>query len=571
MATVKAYKRQSLVQLAIVLGILVLVNVLAGLRFARLDLTQEKRYSISASSKQLLRDLDDIVYFEVYLDGELPAEYKRLQRSISEMLEEYNAYSGRKIEYRFLDPFSIGTREEVNQFVKSLTEKGINPRPIAEQRLDEVSQRVLIPGAIAYYKEREVTVNFLPDQKALNEDAAAVVGKGISMLEYHLSSAIIGLQQVRPVKVAVIQGHGELPARNVADLMVTLQQHQMEVVFTDLTRETIIDPLTDLIIIPKPTLPFEEQSKFKIDQYIMRGGKAIWLLDGMRADLDSLSTGAPQFVSTELDLNLADQLFTYGVRINRDLILDREANRIPMFSQGGQVRNYYPWPFFPIVFPEGNHPITKHLDPIMVRFASTIDTIKVEGVKKSILLHSSAQSTAWKAPVQVRLELAMNPPLAEAFSQQHLPMAVLLEGEFRSLYRGRVPKAFLDVYQDSLGHTYRDQSRPTRMIVISDGDLIKNDIDRNGRIQLLGAYPFNPGVLFANKDFLVNCVYYLTDSYGIIGTRSKEFKVRPMDREKLREESWKWQFINLIIPALSLLLFAGVYNFIRKKRYEGKV
>lgn len=572
MASAVTTKSQSLLKLLIIAAIVVVLNVLAGLQFRRFDLTSEGRYSVTNPTKELLRQLDDVVYLDVFLAGDMPADYRRMQLAIGDLLTEFAAYSPAPIEWTFRDIFGESeTKQQAEAYLKTLTEKGIMPRPIAERQLDEVSQQILVPGAILYYKNKEVAINLLPDQKELNEDPVAVVNKGISTLEYRIASAIQQARAVDQKKVVLIQGHGELLPRQMGDLAVSLQQQNYEVTALDLPREVAIPPVTDVAIIAKPRRPFSEADKFKIDQFVMNGGKVLWVIDAMQAELDSLMTGSASFVSLPNELNLDDQLFQYGVRINRDLLLDRQANQIPLFAQGGQVRNYYPWPFFPVLFPGGNHPVIKHMDPVMAEFASTIDTIEVPELTKTILLHSSAQSTAWRAPVMVRLETATNPPLPEQYNQSNLPVAILLEGQFRSVFRNRVPEDFLRVYRDSLGLSYREQSDFNRMVVVADGDMIRNDVGRDGRIAPLGAYRFNPNYLFANKEFFLNVVDYLTDNDGIIAARTKDFKVRPLDRLKVKEDRWRWQATILGLPVLLMLLFAGVYTFIRTKKYEGKV
>ena len=296
----------------------------------------------------------------------------------------------------------------------------------------------------------------------------------------------------------------------------------------------------------------------------------LWLVDGMKADLDSLA-GKEEFLAMDLPLNLEDQLFEYGVRINKDLLLDKRCNPLPLFSQNGKIKNYYPWYFFPIVFSNSRHPVVKHLDPVMMRFASTMDTIEVPEVKKTVLLASSNESTAWKTPVLVRLALARTPPLDEQFRSRDLTVAVLLEGRFRSLYENRIPEKTLRIYRDSLGLEFKSRSADNKMIIVSDGDVIRNEYTREGKIIPLGQYRFNPKAYFGNRDFLMNCVDYLTDEFGLIETRSKDFKVHPLNTEVLRKSLWRWQLAVLAIPLISLLIFAFVYTLMRKKKYTGSL
>lgn len=564
----KQNRRKSIVSLLIAAGILVLANILFVNYFLRIDLTHEKRFTVSKSTKRLLKDMDDMVFLQIFLDGELPADYKRLQNSVKEILDEYRTYSGQQVEYIFIDPFEGDSEEEKEQFVKSLIEQGLDIRQIAESSADQVSRKSVIPGALVSYHNKQVSVNFLAEQKELGELIPDVINKGISMLEYNLSNAIWKLQQTSKNKVVFIQGHGELAPRQVADFAVALQMQYYDVNFMDLTKEVGIPSNIDVAIIAKPTLEFKESEKFKIDQFIMHGGKVIWLIDPLVAELDSIMAGKSSFVANERNLNLDDQLFEYGVRVNKELILDMEANRIPLYPSNSMQPVFYPWYFFPVIFPESDHPAVKHLDPIMVRFASTIDTLYKPESKNTVLLHSSRMSTAWKSPVLVRLSLATSEaPLPEQFNKSLLPLAVLVEGKFNSVFRTRVPKEFVQLYRDSLGLEYLDKSEHTSMIIISDGDLIRNDIGSGGNPYPLGYYRYNPNFLFSNKDFLLNCVDYLTDNYGLIATRSKEFKIRPLDKVRVKDEKVKWQLINLGVPVLFILLFAGVFQFYRKRKY----
>lgn len=568
----RTYKQTSLLQLGLIAVLVVLLNIVGGYTFKRFDLTSEGRYTITEPTRDLLSDLDDIVYFEIYLAGEMPADYRRMQVAITDLLEEFNAYTAVNIEWDFKDVFEMAENpQQAEKILEELTKKGVYTRQIAEQRLDELSQKIVLPGAIVFYKNREVAVNFLPKQKELNEDPIAVINSSISTLEYNLANAIQRLLIIEPKKVVFVQGHQELNPMEIQDFAKTLVDNAYEVDFIDLPRSIGIEKTVDLVVIAKPRQQWSEADKFKIDQFIMNGGSVLWMVETLSADLDSLLSGNTSFLALDYALNLEEQLFQYGVRVNTDLVLDREANAIPIFSQGGANRNFYPWPFYPVVFPQSNHPIAKHLDPIMFRFAGSIDTIQVPEVKKTILLTSSPQATAWKTPVMVRLETATNPPLPEQFNRSKIPLAVLLEGAFRSLYTNRVPEDFLRIYRDSLGLEFKERSLYSRQVVISDGDFARNPVSREGKYAPLGTYRFNRSFLFANKDFLLNCVDYLTDNYGIIEARSKDFKIRPLNREQLREDRWRWQAFNLAVPVVVLLLFAGVYHFVRKKKYEGKV
>jgi len=556
------YRKRSLWQLAFVLLVTLLLNVVFTFRFTRIDLTQDKRFTISRATRELLKDLDDQVYVTIFLAGNLPAEYRRLQKAVTEMLDEYSAYSGNRISYELFDPFSLDDPDQVNALIKDLMSKGLETRQIATQSLEEFSQKILIAGAVLNYREKELAVNFLPEKRQLGEDPVETVNHGIATLEYTLSNAIRKLMLTRKQKIAFIQGHGELSPARLADIAVTLQDEQYELEFLDLPHRIAIPSSVDLAIIAKPIQKFSEKDKFKIDQYVMNGGRVLWLIDPLYADIDSLLgyEGKPFVLTMDYPLNLEDQLFQYGVRLNRDLVQDERCAGIPLYRGNSSSPAFYPWFFYPIVLPPANHPITKHVGPLWFNFASSIDTIGTPGLKKTILLTTSGSARLMYHPIRITLSMAGTKPDPVLFNKSNIPLAVLVEGTFRSVFRNRVPHDFLAIYRDSLNLEFRESSPPNRMIFIADGDLIANP---------LGYYRYNPNYLYANKDFILNCIDYLVDNYGLVATRNKEFRVRPLQADKVKSERFKWQLINLLGPILILLVFAGIQSIIRRKKYTG--
>jgi len=573
MVKVKSHKRQSLNALGITLLVIVLLNVIFARVFHRFDLTQEKRFSITKATKNLLHDLDDQVYVTIYLAGKLPAEYKRLQIAVAEMLDEYNAYAGNQIEYEFFDPFSLNDPEQTNALLKDLMAKGLETRQISTSSQEAFSQKILIAGAVFNYHDKDIAVNFLPEQKQMSEDAVQIVNHGIATLEFTFSNAIRKLMLKQKQKIAFIRGHGELSTAQLADLSVTLQDQQYALQFIDLPSMLHISNTFDIAIIAKPTKAFSEQDKFKIDQYIMNGGHVLWLIDPIYASLDSLlGRNAQAFTLTQdYPLDLKTQLFQYGVRVNYDLVLDERCAGIPLYRGNSSSPSFYPWYFFPIIVPDPTHPITKHLDPIRLNFASSIDTIKVPGLKKTILLHSSSSSRLMFNPVRLTLSMAGTKPDPILFNKSDIPVAVLVEGRFHSIYKGRLPEHFLQIYRDSLGLQFKEASNANKMIVIADGDIAANEIDSKGVKYPLGYYRYNPNYIYANKDFLLNCIDYLADNYGLISARNKAFRTRPLNREKVKQQRFKWQMINLLLPLLVLLFFGGIQNIIRRKKYTGSL
>ncbi len=571
MVRAKSHKRHSLNALGITLLVIVLLNVLFARHFYRFDLTQEKRFTITKATKNLLRDLDDQVYVTIYLAGKLPAEYRRLQIAASEMLDEYKAYSGNKIDYEFFDPFSLDNPEQTNALVQDLMSKGLETRQVSVQSQEEFSQKILIAGAVFHYHDKDIAANFLPEQKQMDDDAVQTVDHGIATLEYTISNTIRKLMLNQKQKIAFIRGHGELSTAQLADLSVTLQDQQYDLQFIDLPSMINISSTFDVAIIARPTKPFSEQDQFKIDQYIMNGGHVLWLIDPIYASLDSLlGQDAQDFTLTsDYPLKLKNQLFQYGVRVNYDLVMDERCAGIPLYRGNSSSPSFYPWYFYPIIVPDPTHPITKHLGPIRLNFASSIDTIKVPGLKKTILLHSSKNSRLMFNPIRLTLSMAGTKPDPVLFNKSDIPIAVLVEGIFHSVFKGRLPQQFLQIYRDSLGMKFKTESETNKMIVISDGDMLANEVDSRGVKYPLGYYRYNPNYIYANKDFVLNCIDYLTDNYGLIEARNKEFRTRPLNIQKVKAERFKWQMINLLLPLILLLLFGGIQNIARRRKYTG--
>jgi gliding-associated putative ABC transporter substrate-binding component GldG len=392
-----------------------------------------------------------------------------------------------------------------------------------------------------------------------------------TLLEYKLASAIHKLEyNIRP-RIGYIMGHGEQLGNHTVDLLTTLSQYY-KVDTIDLPNEyKISDAIFSAIIINKPTLAFDEKEKFKIDQYLMHGGKVLWALDMLQTPIDTLmKTG--QFITTDYGLNLDDQLFKYGVRVNSDLIEDVTCNQIPLITgtmgNGQPEIELRPWPFLPIFTPNSGHSIVKNMDAIMGEFASSIDTIANESTRKTILLQSSNYSRSTAHPVRVSLSMLQYDPDARLFTKPYKPAAVLVEGKFQSLYRNRVPPAFLQLLKDSIKYEFKESvDSSTSMIVIADGDMMLNKVSRTRGMQEMGYWEYTRS-LFANKNFVLNCLEFLTDPNSLLEARSKDLKLRLLDQKRAKDEELKWQFINVGIPIGLVLVFASCYMFFRKRRYE---
>lgn len=549
----------------LVIAIVLIVNFLGSFYYKRFDLTEEKRYSLSEPTKKFLENLDDIVSVQVYLTGKgLPSGLKELEHSTDDILNEFKAYGGSNFQYEFINvnDYDAEAKTEVLKYLKDL---GLSPISLNVVDEDQESQKIIFPGALINYKGRIISTILLESQVGKNQ--FEVINNSIALLEYKFANAIQKLKRDKQPNIAFSQGNGELDQLQIGSLLEALQQNFFKVAGIDISKEFRIDPLVDILVVAKPTIPFTEKDKFKIDQFIMRGGKVLWAIEGMNAEMDSLQ-GKDFFMAAEQDVNLTDQLFKYGARINEDLIQDLQNTPISIVTgevNGQPQMKNFPWLFNPILFGSGQHAIVKNIEPVKSTFVSTMDTIRVAGIKKTALLTTSQYSKAMMNPVRVFLGIIQEEPNPANFKQANLPVAYLLEGEFTSVFEGRLTKSYQETMDTVKDLKYLEKGVQNKMIVISDGDLLRNDIDKGKPLPL--GFDRNSGTNFGNKNFIVNCIEYLVDDNNLLETRNKEIKLRQLDGVKVKAEKSFWQQINLILPSVLLIIFGIIYFFYRKKRY----
>lgn len=563
----KNKRSQSLIQLLLFIGIMVFVNVLANYFFTNIDLTEEKRFTFTKPTQDLLEDLEDVVYVQLLLDGKFPAGFKRLQRATIEMLNDFRASSGGNLEYVIENP-SDGTREEVDERKVLLSKEGINPMNFRFKDGEETTEQLIYPWAVFNHRGRSISVNLLENQiPGLGPEEA--LNNSVSLLEYKFANAIQKLQSNKRQNIVFTTGHGELTEIQTASLEGELRK-TYNTGRLDLSTVPIVNPEIDMMIVAKPKTTFTEKDKFKIDQFIMNGGKVMWLIDRLNAQLDSLQ-GRPFYVPMDYPLNIEDQLFRYGVKIEPNLVLDLECTRIPKVV--GQVGNKPQldldrWFYHPMVMPSNEHPIVKSLDRVNLFFPSSIDTMvrTRTNILKTVLLESSRYSRMQYSPVRLNLEFLRYDPDPSKFNKGPQIMGVLLEGVFPSLYENRVPASMLAGLEE-INISYQSRSEPNRMLVVSDGDVTKNTfVKESNEIRTLGFNKYE-NYLFANKQFMLNAIEYLLDGRGVIEARGKEVKLRLLDTVKAKAEKTKWRIINIVLPLVLLALFAFLFNFSRKKRY----
>ena len=540
------------------LVVIFLLNFLGQLFFERFDLTSEKRYSISDATKSLLAEVDDVVFARVYLDGELPPDYRKLQTAVKEMLDEFRAYNS-KIQYEFSDPSAGDDEEERIKRYRKLTEEGLQYTNIRIQEAGEFSEKVLFPGAMVAYGEKEIPVQLLKGLSGASDEE--MVNASIQKIEYELASALKKLITNQDKKIGFLEGQSEYEELKVADLAYTLDEYYT---VNRLRMDQQLGALDDYdaLIIAGPDSSFDERDKFIIDQFVMRGGKLLILVDGVRASMDSVqATGMD--VSVPKSVNLEDMLFRYGVRINPNLIMDMQALPIPVVTgmMGTQARQeLYPWYYFPMILPKENHPIVKNLDGIASKFASSIDTIGRKGIRKTILLQTSVYSKLVNAPSRISLNILRQKPQQENFNSGPQALAVLLEGEFESVFNNRMPQQLLS----NTDIDFKGISVPNKMIVISDGDIIRNDVSlERQEFFPLGSDKYLQKV-HANKEFLMNSIDYMLDDSGLIELRSKELKMRLLDQQKASSARFNWQLFNMSLPLL-LIWLMGLALFAWKR------
>lgn len=565
----KQQKRQAIVRLLMLAAILVFVNMIAARFHKGLDLTKEKKFTLSNATKTELGSMKDVAVVTVYLEGDLSAGYQRLKEATREKLQSFKDYAGANLVFKFEDPFEGKTEDEKAKVYNNLAEKGIFAKSVRTRDNQSFAEQYVFPWALVQYQGKEAPVSLL--EFKMGQDETESLNYSESQLEYKLIYAIHFLSQPKKTEVAYIMGHGESIDVSNYDLLTSLGG-QYELDTLDLPNSLFIPPYYKAIVINKPTEQIDEKDKFKIDQYIMSGGHVLWVIDQLYTPNDSLMTNQ-QFIALDYGLNLDDQLFQYGVRINTDLIEDGNCAMMPvLINQPGNdqpQRQLKPWMYYPVFMPESNHSIVKNLDGIKAHYASTIDTIKTPGVKKTVLLASSKYSRKAAAPARVSLSM-LRYPIQNLFKEpkKQLTTAVLLEGKFKSVFKNRLAPKFLVTLRDSLKRPFVEASDSSvKMIVISDGDIFKNDFAREvGPLEM--GFEKETRTFFSNKTFFLNCMEYLTDESGILEARTKDSKLRLLDRNRIVKEEKMWQFVNIGIPILVVLIFASAYMFFRKRKYE---
>ena len=543
----------------IALVLLLVINGLSDWAYTRWDLTEDKRFTLETPSLDAVNKLNNPVLIEVLLDGTLPPEFARLQEETGLLLEQFAQYNS-QIRFRFANP--LGQANQDSKVIEQLQAMGLQPASVTIEEDNRVSQELVFPWALVTYGEKTEKVGLLRNQLgATMEDR---VNNSIQNLEYAFADAFtkLGIQQKK--LVAILKGNGELEDIYLADFITSLRDYYDIAPFTldsvGPAPEKTLQELNgfDALVIAKPTEPFSEEEKLVLDQFMVQGGKTLWLLDGAIMELDSLLNSDGEGIALSRDLNLGDLFFRYGLRLNPDLISDIYATQIVLASGEGSQSQYNPAPWFyhPMVLSPENHPVNSNLEALRMQFASSIDTLEND-YEKTILYASSPLSRAEGTPKLISFEILQKEPDRAAFTPGNYPLAVLVEGAFGSAYRNRILPVELSAYQE--------RGPQNKMILISDGDLIANQVQQGRPLEL--GYDKWTNNFYGNKEFLINAVNYLLDDTGLINIRNKNVAIPLLDQEKIAAQKTRWQLLNIGIPVGIILILGGLFNWFRRRAY----
>ena len=560
-------------QLVVLFLGLILINIVAQNHFFRLDLTAEKRYTITESSKEILQNLEEPVFIEIYLEGELNSSFKRLQKSIKETLQEFSMYAGKNIQFAFINPEEVSSNpEEQSRYYKQLANRGIQPTTVFETVQGKKVQKLIFPSAIVSYKNKEKPVLLLKGNRTASPQEQ--LNQSIENIEYELISAIQKLSKKQKSNIAFVEGHDELSNDRLISLTQTLSENyiverlNLNQNLSNSLNSEAKNPVQNLskydaIVVAKPTLSYTDNDRYQLDQYLMNGGKLLFFIDQVQMNLDSIAQGGTYAFAYNLGLN--EMIFRYGVRVNQDLLQDSQAGQILVnVGQRGNQANVQPFPF-PYYATTGSfstHPITKNMDALMFKFVNTLDSVKADGIAKTPLIFSSQYSRIKKVPTLISLDELREDLNPKLYQTSNIPIAYLLEGEFKSAFQGRFPPAGFS-QQD-----FVQKGKDAKVLVVGDGDLLSNGFDRRTRQPLPIGYDEISKNTYSNEEFVLNTLAYMLDEGGIITSRTKDFAIRPLDTFKIQEEKSYWQFLNLVLPNLIIIVFGLGWYFWRKKKYS---
>lgn len=552
--------KKLLISALVAIVAVVVLNILARFVYTRFDLTEDKRYTLSQPAVDVAQKFDSPVIIDILLDGNIPPEFSRLKTETIQLLESF-ASKNTNIKYNLVDP--LEDEERAQQTIAELQGLGLQPANVTVEENGKVSNELVFPWAMVNYNDQTVKVPLLKNK--LGSTSEERINNSVQQLEYAFADAFTKLNITEKKSIAVIKGNGELRDVEMTDYLTTIRDYyNIGAITLDSVAnnpQKVLDQLKgfDLAVIAKPTEAFTDQEKFVMDQFMVQGGKSIWLMDQVAMEMDSIYAGGGSAFALPRELNLKDLFFSYGIRIDPVLVNDLYFTQIVLATGEGNESQYnpLPWYYYPMVFSRNDHPINTNIEAVRFQFANTIDLLEND-YAKTVLLRSSPLSKTDGVPRQVSLDILNSPPNKELYNNGNLPLAVLVEGNFSSMYKNRVKP--LDL-QNTL-----DDGPANQMLVISDGDLIKNQL-RNGRPLELG-YDKWTNSFYGNKEFLVNSTNYLLDDTGLINIRNRKVSIPLLDVEKIAAQKTKWQLINIGFPVVLALIFGVFFSFYRKRKFS---
>ncbi len=539
---------------------LIILNVLAGFVYTRFDLTEDQRYTLSQPAVEVAQKFDSPIIIDILLDGNIPAEFSKLKSETVQLMESFVA-KNKNISYSLVDPLADETQAE--QTIAELQSLGLKPASVTIEENGKVSNELVFPWAMVNYQDQTVKVPLLKNKQG--STAEERINNSVQELEYAFADAFTKLSTTDKKSIAVIKGNGELGDIYIADYLSTVREYyNIGAITLDSVAsnpQKVLDQLKnfDLAIIAKPTEAFTDQEKYVMDQYMVQGGKSIWMIDQVAMEMDSIYAGGGSAFALPRELNLKDLFFKYGVRINPVLVNDLYFTQIVLATGEGNDSQYnpVPWYYYPMVFSQNNHPINTNIEAVRLQFTSPMDILEND-YQKTILLQSSPLSKADGVPRQISLDMITSQPDQATYNNGNLPLAVLIEGNFTSMYKNRVKPVKLA--------NAMEEGPSNKMIVIADGDIIKNQLRNNRPLEL--GYDKWTSNFYGNKEFLLNSTNYLLENNGLINIRNKKVAIPLLDVKKIAEQKSKWQIINIGLPVLLTLAFGLFFGFYRKRKFS---
>ncbi len=551
--------RSNLIKIALLLLALIVLNWLGTKVYKRFDLTQDQRYTLSQSALNIVEDIKSPLFVDVFLEGEFPSEFRRLRNETQQLLEEF-ALDNNHITFNFINPLEDEKSRDHN--IEQLIERGLTPLQLSVNNSGKTSQELIFPWALASYNEQTVKISLVKNKIGATQQE--LVTNSVQHLEYAFSEGFQKLVIPKSKKIAILKGNGQLEDKYLADFLKTIKELYFIAPFTlDSVAANAEGTLTklndfDLIISAKATQAFSEEEKLVLDQFTMNGGKSLWLTESVLMDKDSLYNDEGRGIALMNDLNLNDFFFKYGVRINPVLVNDLYSAPITIAIGEGSNAQFQPlrWPYSPLAAGNPDHPITNNLNLVKFDFANPLDTLK-SSTQKTILLQSSKLTKLEGVPKEIRLEVVTEEPDPSTYTHGPQNLAVLIEGQFTSVYKDRIKPFELSFNTDF--------SPMTKMIVVADGDIIKNEVLKN-QPQELGFDRWT-GQSFGNKEFLLNAVNYLLSDDGLLDVRTKDIQIAFLDAQKTEDNKIQWQLITIALPLLILMIFGLTFNYFRRRKY----